>query len=100
MRALLVTSELTYVPKNYIGLFESVLKLAASEVAGLVLLENASLEHLPKLGRDILGLGLLGCRGISAHLLRNFFELRLRHREKLFEARGLPVYRTASMNDP
>jgi methionyl-tRNA formyltransferase len=96
MRALLVTSQITYVPRNYQALFEGVLKNASEHVAGLVLLENLSW----RLSKDILGLKLLGCNGIAGHLLKNIIELPKHRREKLFEERGLPVIRAKTMNTP
>jgi len=94
MKTLLVTSQITYVPRNYQGLFEEILASASSHIAGLVLLENASW----KLSRDILGLKLLGCSRISRHLLKNLIELPKKGREKLFEAKGIPVIRAKTMN--
>jgi len=94
MKTLLVTSQITYVPGNYLGLFEEVLASASSQIAGLVILENASW----KLCKEILGLKLLGCSRISSHLLKNFIELPRKSREKLFESKGIPVIRTKTMN--
>jgi methionyl-tRNA formyltransferase len=96
MRTLLVTSQITYVPANYQSLFEGVLEGAAPHIAGLVLLENVTFS----LAKDILGLKLLGCSGISKHLLKNLLELPLRKRENLFKARGIPVLRAKTMNSP
>ncbi|MFL5814814.1 MAG: formyltransferase family protein [Bdellovibrionia bacterium] len=96
MRTLLVTSQITYVPRNYQALFEGVLKSASSHIAGLVVLENLSW----RLSKDILGLKLMGCSEISRHLFKNVMEARKRERERLFESKGLPVIRTQTMNSP
>jgi methionyl-tRNA formyltransferase len=96
MRTLLVTSQITYVPRNYQALFEAVLKSASSHIAGLVVLENLNWG----ISKDILGLKLMGCSEISRHLFKNVLAIRKRERERLFEAKGLPVIRTQTMNSP
>ncbi len=96
MKTLLVTSQITYVPRNYQALFEGVLESAFEHITGLVLLENVSWA----LSKDILGLKLLGCSGISRHLVKNLIELPKRNRERLFEKAGLPVIRAKTMNSP
>jgi methionyl-tRNA formyltransferase len=52
------------------------------------------------MSKDVIGLRLMGCPGISSHLLKNILELRKQNRENLFEKAGLPVIRTQSMNSP
>lgn len=94
MKTLLVTSQVTYVPRNYQALFEQVLSQARQHIAGLVLIENLSW----KMSSDILGLRLMGCPRISSHLLKNIIGLRKQSRENLFEQAGLPVIRTQNMN--
>jgi methionyl-tRNA formyltransferase len=96
MKTLLVTSQITYVPRNYQSLFEGVLESASTHIAGLVVIENLSW----KLSKDVLGLKLLGCSEVTNHLLKNILRVNKRERERLFEAQGLPVLRTKTMNSP
>lgn len=96
MRALLVTSELTYIPDNYLPLFEEVLAGAGEHVVALMLLDVLS----PALAKTIAGLFAMGAPRIAATLTRNLAELPLARRERLFRGRGLPVLRAQSMNDP
>jgi methionyl-tRNA formyltransferase len=96
MKTLLVTSQITYAPRNYQALFEGVLKSASSHIAGLVVLENLTWG----ISKDILGLKLMGCSEISKHLFKNVMEARRKERERLFESKGLPVIRAQSMNSP
>lgn len=95
MKVALVTSEVTYVPSNYLGLFEELLERAGHHVSGLFMLKNLS----GGLIKQLLGLGLIGCRGVAGALARNIAELPLRKRERLFEQRALPVIRVSTMND-
>ena len=95
MKALLVTSEITYVPRNYQDLFEEVLAQAPEHIAGLVILRNFSV----KLFRDALGLRLLGAPGVSDSLLSNSLGIFGRKREALFQKKGMPVLYAQSMND-
>lgn len=95
MKVLLVTSQITYVPRNYLDLFEELFARAGAHIAGLVLLQNAS----PRLLAQSAGIFALGAPGIASSIFRNFAELPLRRRERLFEERGLPVLRSSTMND-
>src|SRR5689334_13484335 len=96
MRVLLVTSEVTYIPKNYLDVFEAVLEEAAPHLAGLMILKGVSLSLL----RQTVGLYGLGCRNFSSSLMKNLWELPFRRRERLFASRGIPVIRAKTMNDP
>ena len=96
MRVLLVTSQITYVPRNYLDLFDELFSNSSQHIAGLIILKNLS----PAIIAKAAGLWLMGCKGISRCLLRNVAELPLRRREKLFQRQGLPVQRVGSMNDP
>ncbi len=96
MRALLVTSQVTYVPRNYGDLFVTLLAEAGEHVAGAVFLRNLDWS----LAKTVLGLYALGCPRVATSLVRNTIELPLRRREKLFTARNLPVLRAATMNTP
>ena len=96
MKAVLVTSQVTYIPRNHLALFEELYASAAPHLAGLVLLDNLS----PRLLGAAAGLCLIGCRGIAGSLARNILELPLGRRERIFDRLGLPVIRAKTMNDP
>lgn len=95
LKTLLVTSEVTYVPSNYAGLFETVLEGAGDHIAGLVILRGLNRF----LAKSTLGLLALGCNRVASTLITNVLKLPLQSREKLFRARQLPVLRWNSMND-
>jgi hypothetical protein len=94
LRSLLVTSEVTYVPRNYETALETILERAGEHVAGLVLLRNAG----GRLLRRALQLRLLGCRRLAATLCTNVLGLRHARRQRL--CAGRPVLRLRSMNGP
>jgi methionyl-tRNA formyltransferase len=96
MKALLVTSEITYVPGNYLELFEEIFKQAPETVGGLLILKVLDL----RLAARIAGLALAGAPRMALTLARNAWALPRRRRERLFEERGLPVRRARSVNDP
>lgn len=94
MKVLLVTSELTYMPKNYQGLFEVLLREVPEVIHGLALLEN--FDH--KVIKSIVGLPLLGANNIFKELCRNILALPRAKREKLFYQYSKAVYRLKTMN--
>src|SRR5690606_24521419 len=93
VKTIIVTSQVTYVPGNYITLLEQVLHDAGEHVAGLVLLQNLDASLI----KTTVGLFALGAPRLGRELAKNIFELPLRRREKLFSGRGLPVLITKSM---
>ncbi|MEK6705642.1 MAG: formyltransferase family protein [Bdellovibrionota bacterium] len=95
MRALLVTSQVTYVPLNYRGLFDELMSHAGEHVAGLVILRNFSFKLLAK----SCAIQAIGCPAIGRTMLSNIFKLPLRWREKIFEKKNLPVIYAESMNE-
>lgn len=94
LRVLFVTSRVTYMPENYLELFEEFLTLNSSWVCGLVLLDNLDKKTL----LQSIGLPFLGARQIGFQLLRNIAELPLKRRENLFERYEIPVLTYTSMN--
>lgn len=96
MKVLLVTSELTYMPKNYFGLFEVLLNEVPELIHGIVILEN--FDH--KVIKSIVGLPLLGAHHIFRELCFNIVALPRQTREKLFYTHQKKVYRLKTMNDP
>lgn len=92
MRALLVTSRVTFVPNNYDDL---VCGLASCDhVGGLLVLDNA--DH--QLAVRALGLWAAGARGIGAALLRNQLGGSMRRRRAAFAAAGKPVWVLPTIN--
>lgn len=96
LRVLVVTSEVTYVPQNYLSLFETLVRGAGSQLAGLILLKGLD----PQLLKTTAGLYALGARRVAKTLTKNIVDLPKRTREKLFLERGIPVLRAKTMNDP
>lgn len=96
MKVLLVTSDITYVPRNYADVFERLLDGAGEHIAGLVLLK----EFPWNLIKRTAGLYATGCTGLASALTGNMFRLLLNCRGKLFRKLHLPVKRAATMNSP
>ena len=96
MKVLLVTSDVTYVPRNYADVFETLLDRAGEHIAGLVLLKEFSWS-LIKLAA---GLCAIGCTGLAGTLTGNMLRLPLKHRGKLFHKEHLPVKHADTMNSP
>ena len=65
MKALLVTSEVTFIPRNYDDLITGM--ASCPQVGGLLVLRNRD----GALARKALGLILLGARGLGTTLLKN-----------------------------
>jgi methionyl-tRNA formyltransferase len=95
LKVVLVTSLVTYMPDNYLRLFQEVLRLNAKNIYGLILLENFDRSTII----SSLGLPLLGAKRIGAQLIKNMIELPLKKREKLFISYGIPTHYYKSMNE-
>lgn len=94
MNTLLVTSEVTFVPGNYIGFFESLFRRAARHLGGLLLLTNSKTVNN--------GTALLraaGCCRFADVLAANVASLRFGQREAYFKAASLPVVHSRSINE-
>lgn len=96
MKIIIVTSEVTFVPKNCQLFLNDVLKNNSSNLTGLIIVKNISLDLLPK----IIWLYALGCKNFAGCLLRNILELPLEKRERLFKKNNLPVLKVKNVNDP
>lgn len=96
MKIIIVTSEVTFVPKNCQLFFNEVLNSNSSNIAGLIIIKNVSLGLLPK----IIWLYALGCKNFAGCLIRNIVELPLEKREHLFKKNNLPVLKVSNINDP
>lgn len=97
MKVVIVTSQITYVPKNYLGLLEKViLNDQNRSIYGLIILENLDKSVV----KSALKLYLVGARKIASQLLKNIFSLRKMEREILFKNHQREVVSFKSMNDP
>jgi methionyl-tRNA formyltransferase len=96
MKALIVTSQVTYVPTNGLDFLTSLLDTARPHLAGLVLLRNLS----PRLLSDAVGLAALGCGGIAGNLVSNMAGLPWDGRKRLALRAEIPLRIFDSMNDP
>ena len=94
MRVLLVTSQVTYIPGNYIELFEEVIQRCRKHICGLLILKNLDMGLL----KTTAGLFYLGAKGVGKSLVKNIATLPQKSRENLFAENGLPVYTSDNIN--
>ncbi len=96
MRALLATSEITYVPENYAPLFKELLAKHAPQIKGIILLQNLSWT----VAKKALGLYAMGAKQTGRGFMRNILSVMLKQdvREKLAREAGIPIYKFKSMN--
>ncbi len=97
LRVAFVTSQLTYIPRNYEDLFLSFFKNCNNNIdaVGLILLKNLNIGLL----KSIIGLRYLGANNIQKSLLANMLNLPFKRREKIFKNKGAEVLNFKSMND-
>ncbi len=95
LKVLLVTSQITYMPDNYLPLFKELLNTGLRP-SGLILLKNLDRKTM----KSILGLFFWGAYNVGKTLLRNIRELPQKKREKLFQSYHIPVLKWKTMNDP
>ncbi len=96
IRVIFVTSQITYIPRNYLDLFVEFFKHSQDvKVVGLVLLKNLDTSLL----KSVAGLSYLGANKVQRTLLKNIINLPKRSRQNLFEKRGIEVQTFKSMND-
>jgi len=96
MKVIFVTSEVTYVPQNCLFFFNEVLRNNPSNISGLIIIKNNSLDLLPK----AMWLYALGCKNFACCLIHNIVELPLEKRGRLFKKNSLPVLKVKNINDP
>jgi methionyl-tRNA formyltransferase len=94
VRTLLVTSRVTFVPRNYDDLVVGM--AGCPQVAGLLELQNAS----PALGLKALGVAAIGAPRFGMALLRNLLGTSSTRREVAYDQEGKPTWRLATINDP
>lgn len=95
VKVLFVTSQLTYLPRNYQDLFVSFFKQSKVDVVGLVLLKNLDSSLL----KSVIGLRYLGAKKIQRELIKNILFLPKKIREKMFIKRGIEVKSFKNIND-
>ena len=76
MKVLLVTSDVTYTPRNYADVFETLLEQAGEHIAGLVVLKGFSWNLIKR----TTGLYSIGCTRLAGTLTRNMLGLLLSSR--------------------
>jgi methionyl-tRNA formyltransferase len=101
MRAIYVTSDVTYVKDNYLSLVDRVTNPAnlpeGVEVAAAIILKVPEKMLL----KNIIGLQLIGAPRFSFALLRNMLQSRINDpRVKVLEERGIKIFRCSSVNQP
>lgn len=99
MKAVIVTSRVTYIPHNYALLFEEVIKNNGHQLAGIVLLNNYDRSLL----KGILGTAVLGAYRLCGQLLLNTLSsifTFLDRRVQLAKANSIPLLRYPSANHP
>ena len=98
MKYVVVTSQVTYVPKNYLALFEELVKEKNNLPVAIVLLDNIDKSLL----KGIIGTFFLGAWRICALLIANTFLSIFSifdRRVLLAKAMNIPVIRCKSAND-
>lgn len=95
MRALIVISEINYIPSNCYDFLKIVFQKNRNDIAGVLIMQNSSLSIIPQ----VLGLYLLGCRHFATTLLWNMLTLSFRKRESLCKSFNIPVIKAANVND-
>ncbi len=97
MKAVLVVSEVTYMPTNYVGLYARLLSTQHRQIAGVVCLTNANLSLLMK----ALGLAIATRSKVALTLSWNTLKALLGWGpQRFFRGQGVPVFETPSINRP
>ena len=94
MKALLVTSEVTFIPRNYDDLVTGL--ASCPQIGGLLVLENRDWA----LARKAIGLMLIGVRGLGRTLLANQLFGSRKRREAAYQKQNKPVWRLKTINCP
>ncbi len=95
MKIVLVTSDLTYAPKNYNDVFEFVVRNSRQHIAGVVLVRINKFGVLAKLPY----LYFAGCKNIANTLVRNFSDALFGQKKKFLKNLGVPFISVKSIND-
>ncbi len=96
MNVVLMTSNVTFVPKNYYDFLESLLERSAPLIKGVVFIDNIDL----KLIKTIFGLWTLGCTGMARQLSENLLLNPIDARKRLLAKYKIPYIYSKSANFP
>lgn len=94
MKVYLVTSLVTYIPKNYYDLFEELLSRCPEQISGIIILKNLDRQTL----KQIIGLPYLGAPKLCFQLCKNILSLRDDPRVKLFKKHQKEIYYLDNIN--
>lgn len=95
MKIILVTSDLTYVPKNYNDVFEYVVSNTPQHIAGAVIVKINKISVLAKLPY----LYFAGCNNIANTLIRNLTDVLSRRKRNFLTKLKIPFVFANSIND-
>jgi folate-dependent phosphoribosylglycinamide formyltransferase PurN len=95
MRIILVTSDLTYVPKNYNDVFEYVINKTSQHLAGIVIVKINKLSVLAKVPY----LYFAGGNNMAHTLIRNLADALLGRKRKFLAESKIPFVFANSIND-
>lgn len=95
MKALIVISEINYIPSNCYDFLKIVLQKNRNDIAGVLIMQNSSLSII----LQITGLYMLGCRHFATTLLWNILTFSFNKRESLYKSFKIPVIKATNVND-
>lgn len=95
MKIILVTSDITYVPKNYNDVFEYVVRNSPHPIAGVVLIKINKIAVLAKIPY----LYFAGCKNIANTLTYNIKDALFNTRKGFLKKSGIPFFSAKSIND-
>lgn len=95
MKTILITSDLTYAPQNYIDVLEFVLNNSRKHIAGVALIKINLLNVFGK----VLFLYFSGCKNIATTLARNIVKTLSMEKNILLKKYNVPFVETRSVNN-
>ena len=95
MQIILVTSDLTYVPKNYNDVFEYTINNASQHLAGVVIVRVSKISVLAKIPY----LYFAGCKNIANTLIRNLADTLSGRKRKFLVELDIPFVFANNIND-
>jgi folate-dependent phosphoribosylglycinamide formyltransferase PurN len=95
MKIILVTSDLTYAPKNYNDVFEYVINNASQHLAGVVVVKINKIFVLAKIPY----LYFAGCNNMANTLMRSFADALSGGKRKFLAESNIPFVFTNNIND-
>ncbi len=95
MKVLLVSSQITYTPNNYLDLHRELLAKSHKYIHGLILLKNMDFDII----KSTAGLYALGANKVASSLTKNIASLPMNKTEKLYKSNRKDVLYFKSMNE-